>query len=209
MEFKGGGAASGACMETNAEAQARAAAEDRLMSRLQCWADPIPGPAEFLTGIEHKNDNPKNAGVKWDVPRAIGSRKMHYLPRLQGLLANDPTLPILNSFPDLSSASGGRQRLTAAGWRILEQEFGVKNEADYIKHILTYNDGEVRVIEAISWLPFPASGGSVNQACFWHYQFAGTAETRRYLYNRGQEAWYQQDLSDTEVDSWTDNAAKL
>ena len=132
MEFKGGGAASGAWTEANAEAQARAAAEDKVMSELPGWTDPLPGPTEFVSGIEHKNDSPNNAGVKWEVPRVIASRKMHYIPRLRALLADDPTLPILKSFPDLTPATGGRQRLTTAGWRILQEQFNVKDEAGYI-----------------------------------------------------------------------------
>jgi len=63
-------------------------------------------------------------------------------------------------------------------------------------------DGEARLLGDWKWVPvsFPASGGSVLWACFWHYQFATTRQTRAYLYNRNQEYWRDNDLRDDEID---------
>ena len=41
---------------------------------------------------------------------------------------------------------------------------------NYIKHILTLHDGEVRLVGEDRWDPYPASGGDIAKACFWPYQ---------------------------------------
>ena len=134
---------------------------------------------------------------------------MHYIPRLQRFIDGDPTLPINQSYPDLSPASGGKDRLADATWQLLKQEFKMRVHQDYIKHILAKHDGEVRLVGESDWMPFPASGGHMRQACFWHYQFAGAREIRQYLYDRSEERWYRDDLSDDEVDLGTDDAARI
>ena len=42
---------------------------------------------------------------------------------------------------------------------------------DWIKHVYTLHDGEVRQVGEERWAPFPASGGMLAKACFWQYQF--------------------------------------
>ena len=42
---------------------------------------------------------------------------------------------------------------------------------DFIKHIYTLHDGEVRRVGEDRWDPFTASGGKIAKACFWQYQF--------------------------------------
>ena len=70
-----------------------------------------------------------------------------------------------------------------------------------MKHILAKHDGEARIVGDAKWVPFPASGGDVHQACFWHYQFATRPETRRYLYWRSQDSRSQDSpVSDEEIE---------
>ena len=209
-EFKGGdGAASGAYSETVAEMQARERRRDRLMQVLPAYADPLPSAEEFVTGIEHKSDNADKAGQKWDVPRAFHSRKMHYLPRLRAEVMENIDWPFHAAYPDLRPASGGRQRLPLHAWKTIQQLFKARDGPEYVKHICAAHDGELRLLDNWKWVPFPASGGSINQACFWHYQFARQVETRRFLYDRNQEEWWASELTDDDVDSWTGDAVYI
>ena len=72
-------------------------------------------------------------------------------------------------------------------------------------------EGSTRIPEemhrTLAWfepMSFPASGGSVLWARFWHYQFANTTKTRAYLYNKSQEYWRDDDLRYEEID-WAPN----
>ena len=86
----------------------------------------------------------------------------------------------------------------SAVWERLRYAFGVHTKADYVKHIVNKHDGDARFVGDAGWEPFPASGGDdvhVYKACFWHYQFATTRETRRWLYGKSQE----EDLCDADL----------
>ena len=78
----------------------------------------------------------------------------------------------------------------------------MKDGNDYIKHILNSVDGEARLFGHWRWVPltFPASGGSVREACYWHYQFATTTQARAYLFHRSLEESTDNDLSDEDID---------
>ena len=93
--------------------------------------------------------------------------------------------------------------LSTATFDRLKAEFKLGQDADFMKHILAQCDGEIRMIyqgEGIDdWKPFPASGGDVRQHRYWHYQYSTDAEVRHYLYEKSQEHWHDQKLSDREV----------
>ena len=151
--------------------QRAAHARATVYAGLPAFADPIPSAEEFISGITHKNSNPVNRGQMWDVLRAMHSRKMHYFPRLKDDMS-DQALRFNLAFPDLSPDSGGTQPLGEDGWQRLYEAFKLSRPADYVKHILTLHDGEVRMVGSGDWELLPASGGTFRRACFWHYQFA-------------------------------------
>ena len=71
-----------------------------------------------------------------------------------------------------------------------------------MKHLLNHHEGEARFVGDSRWELFPASGGGEPwNACYWSYQFVGTNETRKYLYERSQEEWSHEDLIQDEI-SW-------
>ncbi|CAK0883168.1 unnamed protein product, partial [Prorocentrum cordatum] len=59
-------------------------------------------------------------------------------------------------------------------------DFRLRDTRDYVKHILALHDGEARLVRA-GWEPFPASGGSILQPCYWHYQFSRGWDTYSWL----------------------------
>ena len=90
--------------------------------------------------------------------------------------------------------------LTPDSWWVYQKKYKVKNHAEYVKHILNKHDGEARLVGENEWVPFPASGGiSPKNARFWHYQFATVDSTRKYLHERSQEDWADEDLDDYEL----------
>ena len=92
---------------------------------------------------------------------------MHYFTKLRPILDHGPPVQkLLRCFPDLSPASGGQQPLSQANQARLVETFKMKSEMDYIKHILTLHDGEVRLVGEDRWDPYPASGGDIAKACF-------------------------------------------
>ena len=198
-------AASGApCQRTWLQERARERAD--VWNQLPSYANPIPTAQEFIAGIDHHNSNPDHQGVKWDVVRALQSTKMHYLTQLKKFM-EDPASggnlerKFQEAFPNLMPPSGGMEPLDDGMWQRLEWEFNVNTEADYVKHILTKHDGEARLVHDIDkWEPFQASGGNVYNARFWHYQFVSTAVTRRYLWNRSQEKWGEDDMTASDIE---------
>ena len=178
-----------------------------LLQQLLDHADPIPLPREFIEGMPHKNDLQWNRGHLWEVPRAIASTKDHYLKTLQECTENTRDA-FAEDYPDLlQSPHGGNIPLTEAAWQDLRTyatrhgEMHSDTKADYVKHILTKHEGEARLVGEAHWHPFEGSDEDVRQPCFWHYQFANKASTRRFLYVRSFDKRLQdQPLSDTELD---------
>ena len=78
------------------------------------------------------------------------------------------------AFPDLGPASEGAHPLNDDGWARVTNGWNMKTEADYLKHVLTRHDGEMRSVGNEVWERIPASGGIHRKACFWQYQFATT-----------------------------------
>ena len=140
----------------------------------------------------------------FDVPRAFASTKMHYFTKLKkrieaGELMRPTEWKFEDAFPDSSPASGGTQPLSEEGWETLRHEMRLQTKADWVKHILTKHDGEVRLVGYSLWAPFPASGGNVANAKFWSYQFASDPEVRRWLADRDQEDFGDLNLSSREI----------
>ena len=69
-----------------------------------------------------------------------------------------------------------------------------------MKHLLNHHEGEARFVGDSRWELFPDSGGGEPwNACYWSYQFVGSNETRKYLYERSQEEWSDRDLNPSEI----------
>ena len=70
--------------------------ECRAISAFRCdvrgYANPIPSPEEFVTGIEHKNDRAENTGVPFNVVRAIATELVHNHNRLEKEMKERPQL---------------------------------------------------------------------------------------------------------------------
>ena len=175
-------------------------------------ANLIPTPRDFVEGLPHHHREEEYQGELWDVVRAIASTKMHYLSKLvtdMNVGTAEPEYHVgwkfQEEFPDLSPEAGGMEPLDegSAVWERLRCAFGVHTKADYVKHIVNKHDGEARFVGDAGLEPFPASGGDdvhVYKACFWHYQFATTRETRGWLYERSQEEdWCDADLPDRHI----------
>ena len=70
----------------------------------------------------------------------------------------------------------------------MKAKLKIRNKEDYVKHLLNHHEGEARFVGDSRWELFPDSGGGEPwNACYWSYQFVGTNETRKYLYERSQE----------------------
>ena len=72
-----------------------------------------------------------------------------------------------------------------------------KSPADFLKHLLTWYDGEARVTIERGYEAFPADL-DFHDACFWHYQYAKTLGVRQWLFKR----WVDKDqspLSDSDI----------
>ena len=151
------------------DAQARA----NIYTQLPSLADPIPSPEEFISGIPHKSSNPSASGELWPVLRAMHSRKMHYLTRLAQKVDEGPKKKLATCWPDTSPASGGLAMypLSVENQRNMGESWKIKKNSDYLKHLLALHDGEVRRVGWTMSTPFAASGGNLQKACFWQYQF--------------------------------------
>ena len=189
-----------------AEHDRRARDRADLYNDLPGFANPIPTAQEFVEGIPHHNSSPDNAGKKFDVVRAFHSTKMHYIPKLNKALidsgdaASGAKITFQDAFPNLLPPFGGDVAVDEFHWGKLKSELNVHTEADYLKHILTKHDGEVRLVaDDQQWEVLPASGGSPYQACYWHYQFCSEGVTRDWLYQRSLEKSWNRDLTFRDV----------
>ena len=194
-----------ACVLSEASQQASRRAQDRAMflRELPQYANPLPTASEFMEGIPHKNDDPMNKGALWNVVQALASTKMHYYAYLQQQMtsatraASGAAASVLEQraiapqdvdvarfqevFPYVPPG-GVVEPLTEATWSSLQKEFNLSTHVEYVQHILDSHDGEARLVGDTGWNRLPAEQAS--KACFWHYQFAKKAETRRWLYER-------------------------
>jgi len=162
---------------------------------------------DFLEGIPHQNNKPENEGALWDVVRAVASAKTHYLDELQELfdVPPTPTSPgglqwvFASEFPNLMPPSEGVEPLSDDAWAKYQRDWRVRSHAEYVKHLLAKHDGEARQVGEATWGLVPASGGSVRQARFWHYQFTTQSEVRKYLWGRSREDWCDDDITEYEM----------
>ena len=77
----------------------------------------------------------------------------------------------------------------------------------YVKHILNWHDGEVRLLGDPSWAKFPATGGdqvgsdglTVFHPRFWHYQYMRSKEAREYMHWRKTSKYKLDDLRTEDV----------
>ena len=154
-----------------------------LVCGLNWYLDPIPSCYEFIQGIPHKNDRDEYAGELWNVVRALGSRKMHYLGKLQRDLWPEPPpwpdAPFNDAYPD-AVFDKGKHALQPWALDVTKQWCNATSDYDYVKHILNKHDGEVRHWGPFEWHPLPRDVDFTNLR-FWHYQFAKTDDVREEL----------------------------
>ena len=141
----------------------------RIYEQLPNVGDPIPSVYEWMDGIEHYNTDSKERGKTQNVLRALHSKKIHYYNKLRAVIENKDDTKLTLCWPDLSPASGGRWPLGFKNQQNLVQTFAFRSAASYLKHILTFHDGEVRTVGHEWWCEFPQMC-NVYQACFWQYQ---------------------------------------
>ena len=79
----------------------------------------------------------------------------------------------------------------------LYHEFGIKNNYDFVKHILTKHDGEARIVIDNGFAPV-RRGVDIRHHAFWHYQYASTYPVRQWLYERFQNE-NKDPLTDDEI----------
>ena len=171
------GTASLGQLRTWQEEKKRNIMREQVWDQVPEFADPMPSAAEFISGIPHKNSDPKNKDQFWAVERAFASNKMHYYTKLRRQMLGETEAsadwPFLQAFPDLSPASGGMNPLTDDAWNLLKEEMGLQNYADYLKHILTKHEGEAKLAVDLGWVPLHENH---HKACFWSYQFVADLE---------------------------------
>ena len=168
------------------------------------FANPIPSAREFVEGMGHRNDNPENEDVLFDVPRAIATCKMHYMRKVQKMMVENansqPAWKFVENWPDLTAASGAIEPLTHTNWLRIKETMHVKNHSDYLKHILTKREGEAKFVSDPEWMPFPDGVDfDPGNARFWDYQFVTTLEVRNWLYHRSMEDCAKDDLDQRDI----------
>ena len=174
-------------------------ARSQLWSDVYECAEPIPKAKEFVEGIEHHNSEPKYKGEKFNVPRAIASKKMYYWKKMEPIVTIKPFPRFNEQYPHVDTA-GGVQPLTKQGWRRIQKQLKVDTEYRYVLHLLNKHEGEARFVGEEGWYKFPASDGVQPwNARFWNYQFVETYDVRKWLYGRSQESWSEEDLTWPEI----------
>ena len=93
--------------------------------------------------------------------------------------------------------------MTAQDWDAFQRTYpassGNSVQGEHLKHLLNKHDGEARFVGDWRWVPFPLCEEDIRKACFWDYQFATSAEARKWLYWRSQEEWRDEDLTSREI----------
>ncbi len=168
--------------------------EQAMLDYLAEYVDPVPSLEDIVQGIPHFNDDPCYAGKRWDVVRALASKKVHYRGRLQEALGWDgchyrgrggaaSRPPFCEAYPN-AVLDDGRSALTLVAFEATLKFAGIPNEDEYVKHLLNKHDGEVRHWGAPSWLQVdPDFVNVLRGRQFWHYQFTRSHEARAWLYS--------------------------
>ena len=178
-------------------------ARGRLWKKLHEYANPIPSAKDFVEGMEHYNSRPDHINELFKVPRAIASTKMHYLTKIKERMDTDSNMKFNKLFPfvDPEDPAADVRPLSVQMWDEIKAKLRISDHKDYVKHLLNAHEGEARFVGDLdTWEEFPVSGGRQHwNACYWSYQFARTKETRKWLFERSQEAWGETDLSDAQI----------
>ena len=162
--------------------------------------------------------NPKGATDLFDVVRAIHTKKMHYLNKVQESMKDathkSELLKFMTCYPDTSPASGGYTRLNPKGWDWL-RVLGLSDWPDFVKHIVAQHAGEARMVGDCWWEDlvemtpqWDKDGIRVSDGleiarkpCFWHHQLMTTTETRSWMAERqGEGNQGEQDLTDSDIE---------
>ena len=188
---------------------APAAEEDNMIAFYEQRADSLPTPLETVNGIRHKNLSPETLQ---EPVQAYASRKTHYLKKLEDLMER-PDLPFVKRFPNLQFSNQnleGRPRPRVLDDRAKQwymKNMGIdKDMKTYVKHILNWHDGEVRLLGTPGWTKFPAGykvgpgGFTVFHPNFWHYQYMENKQARDWLRWRRTSSWKEYDLSNEWVE---------
>ena len=138
---------------------------------------------------------------------------MHYLKQVEGIMdaaaaPGAPELPFTKLFPNLQFSAGPLRALDDEAKRWYMENLGVDPTLkSYVKHILNWHDGEVRLLGDFQWKKFPAPGGdevepdgfTVYHPHLWHYQYMKNRDTRAWLIWRKTSVWKLQDLRPQDV----------
>ena len=183
-----------------------------LYAQLWLFADPLPSPLEAVTGITHKNLWHPEPRLQEPV-QALGTRKIYYLKQLEDIMdaaaaPGAPELPFTRLFPNLQFLEGPVRVLDDRAKRWYMENLGIDSTLKlYVKHILNWHDGEVRLMGDFQWETFPATGGdqvvpggfTVFHPHLWHYQYMKSPETRAWLLWRKTSPWKLHDLRPQDV----------
>ena len=129
----------------------------------------------------------------WNVPKAIGSFKVHYLykriaPKLDQNLGSRENYKFEDMFPDTNPASSGVNPLSPAGKASLFRQMGLRDNKDFVKHLLNHHDGESRIVIDKGFIaPLPPRDADILDPKFWNYQYVSNFEVRRFLYERDEK----------------------
>ena len=174
------------------KAKLRAQGNAELIIELMCAGWQVPRPSEFRDGIEHVSGNAKHIGKLFDVPRAFGTQKQHFLSRLSATFAgvgfDDPRF-FCEAFPSLKPGGAAAEFVDGRHpvWETLQKECGVNAVPDFLKHICNKHDGEVKLLQRGDvWLPL-APDIDVRDIAFWHQQFVEDEKSREWLADRPPE----------------------
>ncbi len=70
-------------------------------------------------------------------------------------------------------------------WEALLRGWGVNTIPDFLKHLCSQHDGEVRLLDDATWVLVAPGGVDVRHPAFWTPQFVKEGASRRWLAERG------------------------
>ncbi len=166
-----------------------------LLAALKREGCPVPNPSEFQSGLlRFFSGEKKCKGERFDVARALGAQKQHFfLGKLEEKFKGESFHHrsqrfFCEGFPSLAPpAPGGDQIVEFVScrhpmWEALRRGRGVNTIPDFLKHLCSQHDGEVRLLSA-AWAP-AACDVDVRHPAFWTPQFVKEGASRRWLAER-------------------------
>ena len=161
----------------------------KVIEQLHRNCDSTPTALEIINGISHFSDKKEFQHQRWDIVRAYASQKMHYLAwlRLDFNVPLEAKSALASAWPHLKRGSAGDPQVVclprhSAAWKVLREEFGIKSVPDFLKHLFTKHDGEVRLIQDNGWKRLEPAHALHPR--FWHSQFSRSLDARVWLSNR-------------------------